>query len=209
MKKILFITTLTFLLYVQAKGQHVLPPDSLAIPKSEELISAKTSEDRKTEGRQSYTKTDSLGNRLVLTSPSNKFKLMIQYSDSLKNNGVSVKPSRYNSDQAYLLMGQMLTQEGLYRLSESFFNGAIDSASYKRLYSETLQYTIDLITEQIDLEDAKTEQIKAETERAKIEVEKLKLELEMLRIEKGMNVREQGTNVREQGTGNTKQEVEE
>lgn len=92
--------------------------------------------------------------------------------------------AKMNSCSASML----LTKEALYRLSEAYFNGLIDSVRYGQLYKAALSQSAELMNAEIELEEAKAETIFAETEKAKIELQKMQLELEKLKIEKGLYV---------------------
>lgn len=84
--------------------------------------------------------------------------------------------------------GLLLTKEALYRLSEAYFNGLIDSVRYAQLYQAAITQSTELVNAEIELEEAKAETIFAEMEKAKVELQKAQLELERLKIEKGLYV---------------------
>lgn len=206
MRKLFLTVALLCFLFIGVSGQTTGQTDSANYIRGNFQKNISSKPDFTGRDRQSFSRTDSSGRTRVLVTPGNEFKLIIHYSDSGRRNGPPMRPPRdhrHDPEFSSKIMSQAVVQEGLYRLSEAFYNGAIDSSAYRKLYSETLQYPIDLTTEEIDLQDAKTEQLKAELELAKVELERVKLELEKLQIEKGIYRREQKP---ETGAGNTKPE---
>lgn len=65
----------------------------------------------------------------------------------------------------------MITREALYRLSEAYFNGAVDEVKYLELYKDIINQSKKLIIEETKLEEAKAKTAQAEAEKAKVEAD--------------------------------------
>src|SRR6187402_302839 len=63
----------------------------------------------------------------------------------------------------------LITKDALYRLSEAYFNGLIDSSKYQQLYLNVISQPTNLVNAEIELEEAKAETIFAEMEKIKVE----------------------------------------
>lgn len=77
----------------------------------------------------------------------------------------------------------MVTREALYRLSEAYFNGAVDQAGFSQLYRAIIEEADELLKSEMELEKLKKEMFEAETEMLKTKIEEQKLEIEKLKIE--------------------------
>jgi hypothetical protein len=143
--------------------------------------------------RQTLLSMDSTGKIKVLAaqSPEPDFFKNIELDSNVKIQG--------KADVTFLLksqaelgklnnksVGLLITREALYRLSEAYFNGLVDSSRYAQLYNRILTQCIELASVELDLEEAKAETIVAETEKAKVELQKSQLEFERLKFEKGI-----------------------
>jgi hypothetical protein len=155
--------------------------------------------------RYTLLSIDSAGKIKILAaqSPEPDFLKNIELDSNIKVQG--------KIDVVYLLKSQAeltklnnksaslsITKEALYRLAEAYFNGLIDSSKYMQLYKGVLTQAADLISEEIELEEARAETIVAETEKAKIELQKAQLEFERFKFE--MGTKEENTKVKEEGS---------
>ncbi len=158
--------------------------------------------------RQTLMHVDENGNIKVLAeqSPDAGITRNIEIDPKVKIEGkvdaeLLVKTQAELSKLTNRTTSLMITREALYRLSEGYFNGAVDKDKYIELYKEVITQSIKMIEEESKLEAEKAKTAKAEAERVKAETD-----LEKEKIKEKTTTKEEENN--EDKKGETKKERE-